>query len=372
MANSAPSEDSDTRNDRAHSEGRGEAIQKWFEDNWAQILFFIGGLALYLLLGLFLWWLLQRYVDPSAIKDPSKEATAKKDLLQALGLIMAGVAGAIGIFFTWRGQTQAREAQEDNQVNTLAQLENAREQLELAQRSQEDNQRATLAQLEQSRNELAVSREGQITDRFTKAIEQMGASSNEGKNLEMRLGGIHALERISRESENDYWSIMEILSAYVREHAPRDPAAGADSDKGLAEAVLDKGVAKRVVLDRLPFRHAEVDIQAILDTIGRRSRIYMQDEGQLRIRLDETDLRGATFFRANLTGVWFGKADLRGAYFEECNLDGAVFGKANLEHTVFQTVNLQVAYGLSQEQIEQAFGYETELPGHLSKPAHWV
>jgi uncharacterized protein YjbI with pentapeptide repeats len=98
----------------------------------------------------------------------------------------------------------------------------------------------------------------------------------------------------------------------------------------------------------------------------------MQDEGQLRIRLDETDLRGATFFRANLTGVWFGKADLRGAYFEECNLDGAVFGKANLEHTVFQTVNLQVAYGLSQEQIEQAFGYETELPGHLSKPAHWV
>jgi hypothetical protein len=203
-------------------------------------------------------------------------------------------------------------------------------------------------------------------------FKQMGASSNEGKNLEMRLGGIHALERISRESENDYWSIMEILSAYVREHAPRDPAAGADSDKGLAEAVLDKGVAKRVVLDRLPFRHAEVDIQAILDTIGRRSRIYMQDEGQLRIRLDETDLRGATFFRANLTGVWFGKADLRGAYFEECNLDGAVFGKANLEHTVFQTVNLQVAYGLSQEQIEQAFGYETELPGHLSKPAHWV
>jgi uncharacterized protein YhaN len=371
MANSAPSEHNDTRKDRAHSESRREAIQKWFEANWAQVLFFIGGLALYLLLGLFLWWLLQRYVDPSAIKDPSKEATAKKDLLQALGLIMAGVAGAVGIFFTWRGQTQAREAQEVNQKNTLAQLENARKQLELAQRSQEKYQENTQAQMEQSRNELAVSSEGQITDRFTKAIEQIGASSNKGKNLEMRLGGIHALERISRESENDYWPIMEILSAYVREHAPRDPAAGADFDEGAAEAVLDKGVAKRVVLERLPFRHAEADIQAILDTIGRRSRRYMKEEGQLRIRLDKTDLRGATFFRANLTGVWFWEADLRGAYFGECDLTGAVFSKANLEHTVFEKVDLQVVYGLSREQIEQAFGYETELPNYLSKPAHW-
>jgi len=184
MANSAP------------SEGRGEAIQKWFEDNWTQVLFFIGGLALYLLLGIFLWWLLQRYVDPSAIKDPSKEATAKKDLLQALGLIMAGVAGAIGIFFTWRGQTQAREAQENSQRDTQSQLENARKQLELAREAQENNQRNTQDQMEQSRNELAVSREGQITDRFTKAIEHLGASSNGGKNLEMRLGGIHALERL--------------------------------------------------------------------------------------------------------------------------------------------------------------------------------
>src|SRR5215207_705866 len=274
MTNSAPSEGSGTQKDQIHSEGTWGAIRKRFENNWSQVLLFVGGLALYILLGLFLWWLLQRYVDPSAIKNPSKEATAKKDLLQALGLIMAGVAGAIGIFFTWRGQTQAREAQEDNQRNTLSQLVNAREQLELAQRSQENNQRNTQDQMEQARNELALSREGQITDRFTKAIEQLGASSNGGKNLEMRLGGIHALERISRESENDYWPIMEILSAYVREHAPRDPAAGADFDKGAAESDLDKGVANNDVLKRLSFRHAEADIQAILDTIGRRSRTF--------------------------------------------------------------------------------------------------
>jgi len=38
--------------------------------------------------------------------------------------------------------------------------------------------------------------------------------------LELRLGGIYALERIAQESEKDYWPIMEVLTTYVREHAP--------------------------------------------------------------------------------------------------------------------------------------------------------
>ena len=32
--------------------------------------------------------------------------------------------------------------------------------------------------------------------------------------------GIYALERIAKESREDYWPVMEILTAYVREHAP--------------------------------------------------------------------------------------------------------------------------------------------------------
>src|SRR5215217_2176981 len=45
--------------------------------------------------------------------------------------------------------------------------------------------------------QVRISREGQITDRFTKAIEQIG---NEGKGLEVRLGGIYALGRIAKDS----------------------------------------------------------------------------------------------------------------------------------------------------------------------------
>jgi hypothetical protein len=69
---------------------------------------------------------------------------------------------------------------------------------------------------------LDLSREGQITDRFTKAIEQLGASDAAGQpKLEVRLGGIYALERIARDSERDYWVIINLLTTYVREHSPR-------------------------------------------------------------------------------------------------------------------------------------------------------
>ena len=37
--------------------------------------------------------------------------------------------------------------------------------------------------------------------------------------MEIRLGGIYALERISMESEDYYWPIMEILTAYVRKNS---------------------------------------------------------------------------------------------------------------------------------------------------------
>ena len=42
------------------------------------VFIFAVGFAIYLMLGYFLWWLFSVYVDPSAVRDPSKEATAKK------------------------------------------------------------------------------------------------------------------------------------------------------------------------------------------------------------------------------------------------------------------------------------------------------
>src|SRR6266545_3355051 len=74
-----------------------------------------------------------------------------------------------------------------------------------------------------------VTEQGQITERYTKAIEQLGAAM-----LDVRLGGIYALERIAVDSERDHPTVVEVLSAFVREHS--DPAH-TDAEPTVAEVL---------------------------------------------------------------------------------------------------------------------------------------
>ena len=60
-----------------------------------------------------------------------------------------------------------------------------------------------------------LTEQGQITDRFTKAIEQIGSDK-----LDIHIGGIYALERIARDSAKDHPTVMEVLTAFIREHSP--------------------------------------------------------------------------------------------------------------------------------------------------------
>src|SRR5215217_4967771 len=63
--------------------------------------------------------------------------------------------------------------------------------------------------------DLRQAEQGQITERFTRAIDQLGSEK-----LEIRLGGIYALERIARDSpERDYSTVIEVLTAYVRQNS---------------------------------------------------------------------------------------------------------------------------------------------------------
>jgi uncharacterized membrane protein (DUF485 family) len=66
---------------------------------------------------------------------------------------------------------------------------------------------------------LEVTEQGHITERYTEAIEQLGADK-----LDVRLGGIYALEGIAHDSKEDrgyreHRTIMEVPSAFVREHS---------------------------------------------------------------------------------------------------------------------------------------------------------
>src|SRR5215203_1214970 len=158
-----------------------------------------------ILLVIFLLTGLYSFVGPTT-------PTEKKDFVQAVGVLVAGIAGVGGLFFTWRNLRLTRE---NTEKQLQATRENTEKQLQLAREGQERTQEST-------RETLRITEQGQITERFTRAIDQLGAMDDKGKpKLEIRLGGIYALERIARDSpERDYSTVMEVLMAYVRENAP--------------------------------------------------------------------------------------------------------------------------------------------------------
>jgi hypothetical protein len=259
-----------------------------------------------------------------------------------------------------------------------------------------------LATLYFSWQNLVVSQERHRTDLFTKAIEQLGS-----KQLEVKLGGIYALERIARDSEKDHWTIMEVLTAYVRENAPWPPQSRSQSRKELPWVKIkdqetsapEKGKGeegKEVIWNIRDFLlyqkdkekriKPDTDIQAILTVIGRRQRRFREGEDQ-RLDLRETDLRGADLRHAHLERAILQKAHLEMANLMYANLEGAELYRAHLEGANLERTNLEGtdlrwahlmgakiinAKGLTEVQLGRAFINEdtrAEYLKHLEKSA---
>ncbi|MGJ6969179.1 pentapeptide repeat-containing protein [Streptosporangium sp. G11] len=154
-----------------------------------------------------------------------------------------------------------------------------------------------------ARRTFRLGEQGHVTDRYTKAIEQLGSDK-----LDIRLGGIYALERIARDSARDHPTVMEVLAAFVREHS-RD----AETDE--EGKVKPRGPGLRT------------DLQATLTVIGRRA--VTHDTG-VRIDLTGANLTGANLTRAILTGADLARADLARADLTGADLTGANLARANL------------------------------------------
>ena len=210
---------------------------------------------------------------------------------------------------------------------------------------------------------LEVSREGQITERFTRAVDQLGS-----KKLEIRLGGIYALERISNRSENDYWPIIEILTAYVRENS---------QSKNRHIKVEDVDIQNNVSLHTTYKSKVSLDIEAILTVIRRRiyfhkelngldiQRTHLQHANLQGANLQQANLEEADFYYANLEGANLEGANLKGANLEGANLEGANLKGANLRHANLRWANIRrtklVKAALRGSNLENASCYEANL-----------
>ncbi|MET7808656.1 pentapeptide repeat-containing protein [Micromonospora chersina] len=170
---------------------------------------------------------------------------------------------------------------------------------------------------DQNRKQQELAERGQVTDRFTKAIDQLGSDK-----LDVRLGGIYAMERLMRDSPRDQRNIVEVLSAYIREHAGKPKFRKGASPDDRPEWASEGTPA--------------TDVQGALTVLGRRS----ADDGNQEIDLRFTNLAGADLRHANLSNVKLFLTDLRSARLEGANLTGADIYDSNLAHASLEGANL--------------------------------
>lgn len=181
---------------------------------------------------------------------------------------------------------------------------------------------ATWRQLRTSRDQLRLDREGQITDRFAKAIEQLGDTK-----LEVRLGGLYALERIANSSEVDRRAIIDVLTSYVRDHSPWPPKE--------VNPVVDKDSRPP------PLRVRAADVQAAMTVLGREAVLAW---GASSLDLDYVDLREAHLIGATLTGANLRRTNLRGAHLYKSQLDGAFLMHVDLRYAELDQADLRGAH----------------------------
>lgn len=306
---------------------RGEIVK--FVASWGWELAFLTAVGI----AIMLWQLPDFWADRSGVTDPQDRADLENSFRSTLAQIVGGFVLLVALY-------------------------------------------STLRRVRAAERTVEITEQGQITERFTRAIEQLGAvhaptpeTAKEfpsGRpNIEVRLGGIYALERIARDSERDFWPIMEVLTAYVRENAPfvkpEEPAEqdseadeGASNDEAeAANAPGSEGEADRSSIGdgsvtaaaNVPPPKPRTDVQAVLTVIGRRvSRFHKPGEV---IDLSGTDLRGA-----KLTGVPTENEDKNGRPMQ-FDLAGASLSDASLDRANLFRASLNGA-DLSDASLDQA------------------
>jgi hypothetical protein len=217
-----------------------------------------------------------------------------------------------------------------------------------------------------------LTRLNQLSERYTKAVAQLGESK-----VEVRLGGIYALERLMYDSPSNQPTIVEVLAAYAR-HPPQDEPKKEFADSrahkgerpgpGVHAAVIALArrtphpQERRLDLRQSDLRDAELgkgpgmpngaQLRGVDLSAAKLQFIYLWDAQLQKAQLYNAHLEQATVERANLR-----HANLKGAHLEGANLKGANLEGAALNGARLHGAQL-VVDALTPQQLADAEGVD--------------
>jgi uncharacterized protein YjbI with pentapeptide repeats len=268
----------------------------------------------------------------SSITSPFKRIPRRTAIVLSLSALGSIIFLALWIIPKWQVSSYRTNFIDKHYWN-LSPAE--RTQLDREMLKAENDARVTLAQilggfallvgLYVSWRTLRVHEDGKITDRYSKAIELLGS-----ERLNVRLGGIYALERIANDSLKDHWTIMEALTAFVRENSRKE------KEKTLQLSLFTQDATQ--MSPSIP-----TDIQAALTVINRR-KWRKREAGEQVINLSGSCLTRAFLSKADLSVTYLSGADLSRADLSFADLSGMNLSGMNLSGANLIDTHLSEAY----------------------------
>ena len=168
--------------------------------------------------------------------------------------------------------------------------------------------------------QLRIAEQGQITNRYNAAVTNLGSRS-----IDVRLGGVYALQRLMKDSPPDQPTVIAVLCAFVRDRAtgsagPSNFRQPTDIQAALT-VVGTRNTAKEGRTTVVDFDHAQL---ATAQLPG----LHLS-----RANFSDADLRGADLSGADLRGADLNGAGLRGADLAGAHLCGANLRSARTSAT---------------------------------------
>ncbi|MFG1983441.1 pentapeptide repeat-containing protein [Streptomyces albidoflavus] len=247
---------------------------------------------------------------PQGSRTEGAQETGRLDWARRVELGTVVVAAVVAVGGLWYTNVQAQQANE--------QMRQANEQ--------------ALKADAQAKADLSLATEGQVTERYTAAVENLGHDK-----VDVRLGGIYGLQRIMKDSPRDQPTIGNILAAYVRTNASKPPAKGQElpADVDAAFMVLGTRDRKHDGDFRLDLREARLPRLQAADFPEDESGVDLSGGMLLGIDLSEAFLPSA-----NLSRSWLSGANLFRTNLPDSNLSHAMLLGANLAYANLTKTNL--------------------------------
>ncbi|MCX4827615.1 MULTISPECIES: pentapeptide repeat-containing protein [unclassified Streptomyces] len=192
-----------------------------------------------------------------------------------------------------------------------------------------------------------LTRRGQITDRFTKALERLGSEQQY-----VRIGGILAMEQIFQDAPEQAASdAATVLRQFIRDRTSKTATTSElpqapDADIQIALNFLTDVDLRPYVSIRAGLTLHELHLAGAVLSYADLTSAFLKDATLTNANLEGATLTDAFLIDANLAGANLTGADLRGASLVGANLTGAdlrgaVLTNANLANTDLTRADLR-------------------------------